>query len=243
MVNGMLYAYSVTPSGSTRAMISLLRESTCPCIDLRASASSFSRAATAAASSLSTFALAAANLLSMSAWHSALTACSWAWDSARAERRISSASALRAARLALLSFTSPTMPRSSASRLSSRSPTGVNQVLSRNTISSRNSVAMTGRVRLKSNSLPASACAGIAMITLATAARVAGFTALMAASTNAGLSCCCARTATTRAAGRAARTVTRAAGLMAMAERATVMEAIVVEKRGREGIRRREQTE
>ena len=62
----------------------------------------------------------------------------------------------------------------SSSRSSSAFPTGPNTVLSRIVISSKNSVAMIGSVRSKSNSFPASACAAGTAHAICAASVIAG---------------------------------------------------------------------
>ena len=86
---------------------------------------------------------------------------------------------MRSATAVELSPTAASWSRMSASRSSSAFPTGTKMVLSRITMSSRNSVAMMGRVRLKSKILPGSpAKEGATRSALVTAASTAGFTAL-----------------------------------------------------------------
>ena len=86
---------------------------------------------------------------------------------------------MRSATAVELSPTAASWSRMSASRSSSAFPTGPKMVLSRITMSSRNSVAMMGRVRLKSKILPGSpAKEGATRSALVTAASTAGFTAL-----------------------------------------------------------------
>ena len=86
---------------------------------------------------------------------------------------------MRSATAVELSPTAASWSRMSASRSSSALPTGPKMVLSRITMRSRNSVAMMGRVRLKSKILPGSpAMEGIATSALVTAAMTAGFTDL-----------------------------------------------------------------
>ena len=73
-------------------------------------------------------------------------------------------------------------------------PTGPNTVLSRMVINKRNSVAMMGKVRSKSNNLPASACAGDAATAL-TRATAAGTLVLANATARAPIEArCCGAT-------------------------------------------------
>jgi len=70
--------------------------------------------------------------------------------------------------------TAASCDRMSSSRSSSAFPTGPNTVLSRIVISSKNSVAMIGSVRSKSNSFPASACAAGTAHAICAASVIAG---------------------------------------------------------------------
>mmetsp|Transcript_10448 Transcript_10448/g.34559 ORF Transcript_10448/g.34559 Transcript_10448/m.34559 type:complete len:208 (+) Transcript_10448:290-913(+) len=149
--------------------------STCAA-DSALAASSF---AIAAAICLSTSALALALAAAMSASIFDFVAATSAATPARALEMSFSFSEMRSATAEELSPTAASWSRISWSRSSSAFPTGPKMVLSRITMSRRNSVAMMGRVRLKSKILPGSpAMEGATSSAFVTAAMSAGLTAL-----------------------------------------------------------------
>mmetsp|Transcript_47654 Transcript_47654/g.152717 ORF Transcript_47654/g.152717 Transcript_47654/m.152717 type:complete len:219 (+) Transcript_47654:397-1053(+) len=121
------------------------------------------------ASSASILALVAASVAAVSASVLDLASEMAFWASARAAPMMDSALAEISAISPALPFTLESWLRIIPSRSSRVLPTGVNQNLSRNTMRSTNWAAMMGAVRLKSKILPASAEAGMAMSTLASA--------------------------------------------------------------------------